>query len=823
MPLDRYNEKRDFSKTSEPVGTEHEVGPALSFVVQKHAASRLHYDFRLEMDGVLRSWAVPKGPSYDTSQKRLAVEVEDHPLEYGDFEGVIPQGEYGGGTVMVWDRGTWAPHGDPVQMYRDGSMKFELHGSKLKGAWALVRMKRKENERTDSWLLIKERDRFTAPLSERDVLKDQPVSAKSGRTMEEITVQGPTRDDDGGEADADPASTPGAEKAPLPDSVQPELATAVSEVPEGDGWLHEIKLDGYRALCRIKDGEPRFFTRSGADWTDRFAALVPGASALPVQDAWLDGEVVVLRPDGTTSFGALQAELSRGPAADVVFFAFDLLYLDGYDLRGARLAERKALLHSVVGDATGRVRYVDHVVGHGRVFHDEACSLALEGSVSKRADAAYRAGRSRDWRKRKCLGREEFAVVGFTDSAGGRALGALALGAVGPSGTIAYAGRVGTGFSDTEATGLRARLEPLATADAPTDVPAAEAKGVHWVRPEVVVEVEFAEWTESDVLRHPSFVGIREDKTAGEVATRKPRAVGDATIAGVTLTHPEKVLFEASGFTKRQLAEYYETVSEWMLPHLAGRPLVLVRCPHGSKGECFYQKDASTGFPASIGTVAIEHDEGTVHYALVDEVADLVSLAQLGVLEIHSWGSLADDVERPDRLIFDLDPGPEVAWDAVIQAAVLLRDRLETLNLGAFVKTTGGKGLHVVTPIVRDIDWGEARSVAKTIADALAAEAPDSYTTNPLKDRRQGRIFIDYIRNTRGATAVAAYSTRARERAPVSVPIRWDELEAGVRSDGYTISSVPRRLEALVADPWAGYEAARAPLGEFVRNSLGRL
>lgn len=820
MPLDRYKEKRDFDKTPEPAGAEHAPEGALRFVIQKHAASRLHYDFRLEMEGVLRSWAVPKGPSYDTSQKRLAVEVEDHPLEYGDFEGVIPEGEYGGGTVMLWDLGTWEPHGDAVEMYRAGSLKFDLHGEKLEGSWALVRMKRRPGERSDNWLLIKERDGFATSLSERDVLVDSPDSAKSGRTMEQITQHGPTYGEDGA-GDAGPSGLAGAEKAPIPERLEPQLATAVGSVPEDDGWLHEIKLDGYRALCRIRDGEVRFFTRSGADWTDRFAALLPDASALSAREAWLDGEVVVLRPDGRSSFGVLQAELSRGAAADIVYFAFDLLYLDGFDLRSATLRDRKRLLQGFLGGSHGRVRYLDHVEGHGPLFHERACTLELEGSVSKRADAPHRAGRGRDWRKRKCLGRDEFVVVGYTDSTAGRGIGALLLAARGGDGALAYAGRVGTGFSDAVAADLRARLEPLAVPEPATAVPSAGARGVHWVRPELVVEVEFTEWTESGVLRHPVYLGIREDKPARDVPTRRPEV--DATVAGVRLTHPDKVLFEAAGFTKRELAEYYERVAEWMLPHLAERPLVLVRCPHGSAGECFYQKDASSGFPDSVRTVRVEHDEGPVRYAIADSVEDLVAFAQLGVLEIHTWGALADDVERPDRLVFDLDPGPGVQWDAVITGALEVRRRLESLGLAAFVKTTGGKGLHVVSPIVRAGEWGEVRAMAKAIADAVASDGPGLYTTNPLKDRRGGRIFIDYIRNTRGATAVAAYSTRARDRAPVSVPIRWDELEAGVRSDGYTIASVPRRLAALGSDPWEGYEDSRAPLDDRVRNALGML
>ena len=807
MPLDRYREKRDFGHTPEPPGAEAPPADALRFVIQKHAASRLHYDFRLEMEGVLRSWAVPKGPSLDTTEKHLAVEVEDHPIEYGSFEGVIPEGEYGGGTVMLWDSGTYTPRGDVVAMYRDGDLKFDLHGSKLEGGFALVRMKRRPHETRDNWLLIKERDAHVRPHADYDVLAALPLSAKTGRTMEEIAAAGVETAPDAG--DADPSQAPGAAKAPLPVTIAPELATKVAEVPAGGEWLHEIKLDGDRTLVRVDGDDVRFFTRNGIDWTKRFAALVEPVRALGLDSAWLDGEVTVLTAEGRTSFGALQAELKRGAAADLTYHVFDLPYLGGYDLRDAPLVERKRLLERSLVGAGSRVRYVDHVAGQGEAFWRQTCAFELEGSIAKRADSTYRSGRWRDWRKRKCTGREDFVVVGYTQPADGApSVGALALAARSATGVLAYAGRVGTGWSAEESRSLRARLDALASDGPALDVPAPERAGVTWVRPELVVEVSFAEWTAAGLVRHASFEGVREDLGAAPLA---------GAVAGVTLTHPDKLLFAGLGVTKRELAGYYERIAEWMLPHLADRPLVLVRCPHGADTKCFYQKNTETGFPPSIKHVNVQHDEGPVSYALVDTAEGLVALVQLGVLEIHTWGALADDVERPDRLILDLDPGPGVAWDAVRDAAFTVREQLEALGAPAYVKTTGGKGLHVVTPLVRTGGWTLARDVARALAGRVAASAPDRFTTNPLKTHRGGRIFVDYVRNTRGATAVAAYSTRARGQAPVSVPIRWDELRAGVRSDGYDIRSVPHRLAALGAEPWAGYADSAVDPGALAR------
>ncbi|PKQ37068.1 MAG: DNA ligase D [Actinobacteria bacterium HGW-Actinobacteria-1] len=819
MPLEEYRAKRHFDRTPEPAGGAEPDAPLPRFVVQKHAASRLHYDFRLEMDGVLRSWAIPKGPSLDTSQKRLAVQVEDHPLEYGDFEGTIPAGEYGGGTVMVWDHGTWEPINDPVEGYARGDFKVRLSGEKLKGGFVLVRLKPRAGEKQVSWLLIKERDGYMRPLAEGDVL-DLDRSVATGRTMDEIAAGAPAARVSGG--GDDPAALSGAVAAPSPERIEPMLATAVETPPDGADWLHEIKLDGYRALCRVRGEDVRFFTRSGADWTARFSALVPAVRELALGDAWLDGEVVALLPDGRSGFGALQAELKRGDAADLTYFAFDLPYLRGFDLRAVALEDRKALLGTLVGTAAGRVRYLDHVWGGGAEFHRQTCAFALEGAVSKRAPAPYRSGRGRDWRKHKCRLRQEFVVVGYTlPASGGAGIGALVLAAKGPSGALAYSGRAGTGFSAKEAGLLRRRLDRLATDEPPvTDIPTKEATGVRWARPEVVVEVEFAEWTEGGLLRQASFVGVREDKPATEVHRERP-VDSKLAVLGVNLTHPDKVLFHEVGVTKRELATYYERVAEHLLPELRNRPLVLVRCPHGTEQACFYQKEASVGFPEGMRTVPVQHEDGIVNYALADDIEDVIGLVQLGVLEIHTWGSLADDVERPDRIVIDLDPGPGVPWSAVSDAALLIRDGLVGIGLGAFAKTTGSKGLHIVTPITREGDWGAVKEVARTFCEAVALADPTRFTTNPRKAERVGRVFIDYVRNSRGATAVAAYSSRARPGATVSVPVRWDEIEAGVRSDAYTIRSVPRRVAALREDPWANYEDARRPLDTSVRNALG--
>jgi len=720
MGLQTYKRKRDFSRTPEPRGKSLRKTAGRIYCIQKHAATRLHYDFRLEWGGVLLSWAVPKGPSLDPKDKRLAVHVEDHPVEYASFEGIIPKGEYGGGSVLLWDRGTWSEEGDVAAGLARGRLKFRLHGEKLRGAWMLVRMGRaSEEDGKENWLLVKEKDEEADARGKRDIVAERPESVASGRLMEEIgggserrwKSNRPAR---GSAARPRATSAPkrspsaapsasgikGARKAALPERVHPQLATLVSEVPEGEEWLHELKYDGYRALCRVEEGGARFFTREGNDWTARFGDLAREAAELPVRRALLDGEVVVLQPDGTTSFQALQNVLSRENAGALVFYAFDLLYLDGYDLRGAVLGERKRLLEQLLPGNSGAVRYSDHVVGNGSALYSRACEHKLEGIVSKRADRPYRSGRGRDWLKIKCLASQEFVIGGFTDPAGARkGLGSLLLGAYDEGGALRYAGRVGTGFTDEMLRDLRARLEALEVEKPPFVNPprGADARGAHWVEPRLVAAVEFTEWTRDGVLRHPTFRGLREDKRARAVVRERPAdepqsaSREGSSVAGVALTHPDRVLYPDAGITKLDLARYYESVAERILPYVRERPLTLVRCPDGHHKECFFQKHATESVPRAVGRLRLREGKGMATYLQVDSAEGLVSLVQIGVLELHPWGSHAGRIEQPDRMIFDLDPGPGVEWPSIVDGARRLRELLADLGLEAFAKTTGGK------------------------------------------------------------------------------------------------------------------------------------
>jgi len=862
-PLDRYHEKRDFEKTPEPAGAP-EVQPhdRPSFVVQKHAASRLHYDFRLEIDGVLASWAVPKGPSLDPHDKRLAMHVEDHPLEYGSFEGTIPAGEYGGGTVMLWDQGTYEPEIDMTAGLARGDLKFTLHGGKLQGSWALVRMKPRPGEKGESWLLIKHRDEHARDHAEYDLLGDRTESITTGRSMDEITAAGQP------DAPAHPVGSAVAAlaqgTAPVPADTPMQLATVVPEAPSGAEWIHEIKYDGYRARVALADGHARVLTRTGADWTDRFTAIARAAEALPVSSALIDGEIVALGPDGVSDFGRLQRALSEGAGQRLTYMAFDLLHLNGHDLREQALLARKDLLAALLeGSPAGApLRYTDHVIADGHAFHHEACSMRLEGAVSKRGDRPYVPGRGGDWLKTKCLERQEFVVVGWSDPAGSRqGFGALLLG-VYENEKLRYAGRVGTGFNEAALSAISQKLAQLATKKAPLEVPSSVAKlGPHWVRPELVAEVAFREWTRDGVVRQPSFKGLRDDKPAEQVvserstsatddpasddppATRKAKAGGKtkvasatkaagkatAEVAGIRITNPDKVLYPAggtrdAGVTKLELAQYYEAVWPHMAPHVVGRPLTLVRCPHGSASTCFYQKhpDARGSAPAALRTMKIlEHAEEQT-YLYMEDLPGIESLVQLGVLEVHAWNSLATDPERPDRIVFDLDPAPDVEWPAVRAAALLIRDSLAALELNAYVKTTGGKGLHVVVPIDPILDYGEVRAFAHAFVERIEAADPDHFTARMALDRRGGRVFIDYLRNAHGATAVVAFSTRARDGAPISVPISWDELSEADEIPLMGITETVARVRAAgYADPWDGYATAGRPLTDAMFTALG--
>jgi bifunctional non-homologous end joining protein LigD len=846
MPLAEYRRKRRFHKTAEPAGNPRAVKKAkrLSFVVQKHDASRLHYDFRLELDGVLKSWAVPKGPAFDPSEKRLAVEVEDHPLEYAKFEGSIPEGEYGAGEVIVWDRGTWVADGDPNLGLRKGKLEFDLSGKKLHGRWVLVRLRGRERSGKPNWLLIKRHDEFARPLSEFDVLNEQPQSVKSGRTLEDLqskATNGKPRARKKRASRKKRPSPAGGSKSPMPQRIDVELATLETSVPPGRQWLHEIKLDGYRLIAMVERGKTRLITRRHQDWTHRYRSIAQALNALPASSAILDGELVALLPSGLSSFQALQNSGQPAESTRLVYYAFDLLYLDGYDLRKLPLIERKERLRELLnGGDSPLLQYCDHIDADGAAFLRESCRLGLEGIISKRRDRPYVAGRSRDWVKVKCLGREELVIGGFTlSTADRRGIGALLVGYFHGKELI-YAGRVGTGFNAQTLLDMRQRLEKLRQDECPfIDVPRKErGPMVKWVRPELVAEIQFGAWTDGEVLRQPSFQGLREDKSAADVSrpaslvlasgnrnapgsndmkttmkrrpSQSPREKGIAGVR-VSLTHPERVLFPDTGLTKVGLANYYAQIAEWILPHLKDRPLSLVRCPDGqAAGKCFYQKHVGAGTPKSLGRVLIEEKNGPEEYVYVSDVAGLVGLVQISVLEIHPWGSRRDNVEKPDRLTFDLDPGPGIAWKQLVEAALATRELLSEHGLDSFVKTTGGKGLHVVVPLApRRHDWDDAKRFCKHVAGMLADQAPKKYTITMAKAARQGKIFVDYLRNDRGSTAVAAYSTRARQGAPVSTPINWNELTAISGSDHFRVENLPARLASLKRDPWAKIDEIR--------------
>jgi bifunctional non-homologous end joining protein LigD len=859
MALEEYRRKRDFRKTPEPAGkapARKRAAAPLAFVIQEHKARRLHFDFRLELDGVLKSWAVPKGPSLDPGEKRLAVEVEDHPLDYGGFEGVIPEGQYGGGTVLLWDRGTWVPADpDPATAHAKGMLKFELRGEKLHGNWALVRMGGKAaRERRPNWLLVKERDEAAVPLSGDSVVMDNPLSVESGRSLEAI-AQDRDRVWNSGKGEATPARRldriPGARKGLMPADLKPQLATPASTAPAGPEWLHEIKYDGYRLFARIQHGEVRLITRNGLDWTSKFPELAHAFGGLPVDTALIDGELVHLAADGTTNFSGLQDAIASGKTGALNFFAFDLLHRDGWDLTGATLEDRKAALADIIPpDAQGMLRYSDHQEGQGPAVLRQASSLGLEGIVSKRRDAAYRPGRGAGWLKVKCRNREEIVVIGFTDPEGKReGFGAILAGYHDPSGTLRYAGRVGTGFSAARLADLRKRLDQLVVKDSPAVLPKdAPRKGVHWVRPALVAEVEFAGWTADDILRHASFQGLREDKSPSEVVydrssrnsgpaaepaakpappepadmdVSKPARDGSVMFEGVRLTHPDRVLYPEDGLTKLDLARYYQAVAEWVLPNLVHRPLTLVRCPGGQGKPCFYQKHLGKGAPEAIGHIDITEDDETVAYPVIEDLAGLVGLVQMNVIELHPSGAGVDKLDAPDRITFDLDPDEGLAWPRVAEAAIEIRDALRAIGLQSFAKTTGGKGLHVVVPLQPKLGWDEVKAFTKWVADSFVAQSPERFTANQAKRARHGRIYIDYLRNSRGATAIGAYSPRARPGATVSTPLFWEEVEKEVRPEGFTVTTVPQRLQALDTDPWAEIGKLRQSITATVRRRMG--
>lgn len=795
------------------------------------------------MDGVLKSWAVTRGPSLVPSEKRLAVHVEDHPLAYGDFEGTIPKGEYGGGTVIVWDRGTWEPIGDARKAYVKGHMEFTLDGEKLHGRWHLVRMHGKPGEKRENWLLIKGDDEFAVAEGEGDLLDERPESVKTGRDIEDVAGEEPgwssktgrirksskkktepkaqEKDELAVEA-PDPSDIKGARKAKLPDFLPPTLATLAAAPPAGERWLHEIKFDGYRLQARIEAGRVKLLTRSGLDWTKKFGkAVVSALAALPVGKALIDGELVVETGTGASDFSALQGDLSAGRDDRFTLYLFDLLHLDGYDLTRLPLEARKTLLEKLVPGPESVLRYSGHLDENGALVLRHACRLSLEGVISKLRDAPYREGRSKSWIKSKCSARQEFVVGGYVPSTVSRhAIGSLVLG-VYKNGKLEPVGRVGTGFSAPVAADLFKRLSRMRTDESPfgRKLTAEEARQARYVRPELVAEVEFRAWTGDGHLRHASFRGLREDKPAKEVVAEMPKSKTAATPKAekpprhtVRLTHPDRVYWPDEGVTKEGLADYYSEVWRYIAPHIVGRPLALLRAPTGIDGQTFFQKHAWRGINAKIIEVQDPAKKDDEPYVAIEDLHGLIGLVQSAVLEIHPWGSTLADWERPDRIIMDLDPGEGVEWQAVIDAAEETRKRLEAAGLEAFVKTSGGKGLHVCAPLKPSARWPAVKAFCKGVADAMAKDSPDKYVSTITKSKRRGKILIDYLRNQRGMTAVAPYSTRARPGAAVSMPLAWDELNADIGPAYFTVENTPTRLQALTADPWADFRKAAIPL-----------
>ena len=829
--LQDYNRKRNFTRTAEPRGKLRRKTGSL-FVVHKHAARRLHYDLRLELDGVLKSWAVTRGPSLSPKDKRLAVHVEDHPLDYAEFEGRIPEGEYGAGSIIVWDRGRWSTEGDPHKQLAKGHLEFELKGSKLKGRWHLVRMKGRGKAGKENWLLIKAEDEHAdATAAANDPLETKPRSVKTGRTIEAVArsevkirpkrskamalpPESSPRIGGGNEESAPTAakgvapisvkSLRGAKPGPLPASIEPQLASPTTNPPSGGAWVHEIKFDGYRLLARIDGARVRLVTRSGLDWTAKFPSVQKALEKLPIVSAFLDGEVIVETERGTPDFGALQHELSEGHSDRFCYYLFDLLHLDGIDLTRASLVDRKAALGSLLaGHADGTLKLSEHFTGEGGVVLKHACRLSLEGIVSKLADAPYRPGRSKSWLKSKCIDSNEFVIIGYVPSTTRRrTVGSLALGYFG-GGKLVYAGRVGSGFSTATADDLWRRLEAIRV-DGPAveHLPAEVRRNVRWTKPSLVAEVEMRGWTADGILRHSVFKGLRLDKQASDVAPHIPAAKPTRTAEpapAVALTHADRVLWPDVGVTKQGLADFYTEIWPSIAPHLVDRPLALVRCPGGVEEGCFFQKHAWAGINEHVARG--RDPEGGEEILTISCLEGLLSLVQASVLEIHVWGAKFAAIEKPDGITFDLDPAPEVLWPDVVAAAFEVRDRLKALGLGSFVKTTGGKGLHVYAPLKPHADWAAVKDFSHGIAKAMAKDSPQRYLAVASKAARSGRIFVDYLRNGRGATAVAAYSARARAGAAVSTPLDWDELGPEMRPDRFSVLNLLHRL-ANIDDPW---------------------
>ena len=818
LDIETYNRKRDFSKTKEPRGRRLK-GKGDSFVVQKHEASRLHWDFRLELDGVLKSWAVPKGPSLDPGENRLAMRTEDHPLDYGGFEGTIPKGEYGGGTVMLWDQGRWIPdpRKDPSKTIEEGHLHFTLEGERMKGEWVMFRLKPRPGEKAEPWMLKKVTDDF-ADADDGDALVDNCVtSVTTGRTMAEIaTGVDVWRSNRGGQKGG--RTRRKASKAP-PVFQEPQLATLVDEVPTGSSWIHEIKYDGYRLLLAVGEGAATAWTRNGKDWSDKFKPLVKAAARLPA-GCLIDGEAVALDEDGRPSFQLLQSTL-KGGNANLAFYAFDLLVDRGEDIRKLPNIERKERLAALLQAVSPPILYGDHIIGRGEEMFEAVCKQGGEGIISKKASAPYSGTRTRNWLKIKCIQRQEFVIVGWSESDKRRGFRSLLLGAR-EGRKLTYVGKVGTGFNAALIEELMERMEPLAVEKSAVDVPRADRKGAHWIKPELVAEIAFTEFTDDGVLRHPSFMGLREDKPASKVVREMPKHLkksekkgtpATAESFGIEISSPERIIFPELGLTKKDLADYYAQVEPLIMVDAVERPMTLIRFPSGRTGESFFQKHDKGTFGPHVKQIPIEEKDGHFEdYLYFDDIRGLLACVQMGTIEFHGWGSRVAKVEYPDRLVFDLDPDVGLDFGNVKEAALLLRELLNGLGLESWPLLSGGKGMHVVVPLDASEDWPTVKSFAERFSRAISEAEPQMFTANIRKEQRKGRIFLDWLRNQRGATAVLPYSARGREGAPVAAPVAWDELDRYESGHHFSIRDADKLLERASSKALAGWGKAKQAL-----------
>ncbi|WP_392887490.1 DNA ligase D [Pseudomonas migulae] len=845
--LDDYNRMRDFSATSEPAA-KHPARKttkdhALQFCIQKHDASRLHYDFRLELDGALKSWAVPKGPSLDPKVKRLAVHVEDHPIDYATFEGSIPEGHYGAGDVIVWDRGVWIPQEDPAKAYAKGKLKFELQGEKLGGLWNLVRTHMPGKQ--EQWFLIKHQDSAAKPESDYDVVTAEPDSVLSDRTLvpkqskaasKPKPIKKPARKV---AAQTKSAQLTGAHKAKLPDLIKPELATLVEKAPDGE-WSYEIKFDGYRIMARIDHGEVRLFTRNGHDWTHKLPRQAEALAALQLESAWLDGEMVVANEQGVPDFQALQNAFDSGNSGNILYYLFDMPYLNGVDLREVPVEERRVALATVLKPGEDPLlRFSDAFAEEPEALLNSACQMRMEGLIGKRLGSAYVSRRSSDWIKLKCKHRQEFVVVGYTDPKGSRhAFGALLLGLHDrDSGELRYAGKVGTGFNEMTLKSIYEQLKPLrAKKPSVVNPPSGfDAKGVHWLKPVLLAEIAFAEMTKDGSVRHAVFHGLRDDKPAKDITEERPNVVKNKPAAKskaapapsqlglgegkVRITHPDRVIDASSGTTKVQLAEYYASVAEWILPELKDRPVALVRAPDGIAGELFFQKNAER--LAIPGITTLDKELTGQPIMIINSAEALIGAVQMSTVELHTWNATSANLDKPDRFVLDLDPDPALPWKSMVEATQLTLSVLDELGLKAFLKTSGGKGIHLVVPLTRKLGWDEVKDFSHAIVSHMAKLLPERFSAVSGPKNRVGRIFIDYLRNGLGATTICAYAARTREGLPVSVPIFREEVGELKGGNQWNIHTVHERLAEVGNEPWADLRKTRQSITADMRRRVG--